>query len=603
MSEFRDLQAKHAALLSRAQADEPVANEVRLYVEEVRRASSQIALPRERDQLRANLRYWAGYIFEAEGTYPNVELAPALGDQPARPWVRPLLAVFFTLLAIGVIYSIARLARGTGVVAATEGVTQSGTALTPLAPTVTTPTVELTDLPLQPTNTTLPTNTPQPAATSTATPSPATPTPEVFALELIAPADGQSVGPEVALNISYENLMPGHSIHVLLQSGLASGRVTPVQDYLLIPAGATTGVWSPTVRLGEGAELEQPQDYRMRLVVATTDAARDFLEQAAQTGLDDFEQLPDGFLSLPQTTITLTRGAFREIKDIRLFYRRDLDDNYEFFIDSLEGGAAEQLTATQALLEWSGCLSPDGQQIAFAGQEIGPGGSLIAGIWRMGSNGQNPVVLVQEPGATYERPAWSPDGRYVAYSAIVPGVTDDGYQLFVFDTPTAASQRLETKLPSSRFPSWKPDSQTLVFSAYPASGGQLGLYEIGLDDNAVAPVKTGIGPDERTQPAVSPDGQRIAFVGYASTPTDSNRDIYVLEVATGEITQATTDSGLDWFPQWAPDGLSIFFESWRTGTFVWRMDPDGGNQRQITHGDPTTRPFVGLVAGYFPIAP
>jgi Tol biopolymer transport system component len=212
-------------------------------------------------------------------------------------------------------------------------------------------------------------------------------------------------------------------------------------------------------------------------------------------------------------------------------------------------------------------------------------------------------ALVQEPGAVYERPLWSPDGRYIAYSAIVPNKTGQGHQLFVYDTVAGASSQLQTNRLSSRFPTWMPDSKALVFSGYRATGGRLELFKFNLTHGSVNLLLTENGPEEKTQPVVSPDGQKVLYVGYATDPPDSNRDIYLLDLTTGQSQQLTTSSGLDWFPQWSPDGKSIYFESWRTGTFIWKMDADGSHQHQITRGQPTTRPFVGFIVGYLPINP
>jgi hypothetical protein len=76
MSKFSELQSRHEDLIE-AQASGDVLDQVQNYVEEVKLGSSQVSSVRERDQLRANLRYWASYIYEKTGTYPNIVLAPS----------------------------------------------------------------------------------------------------------------------------------------------------------------------------------------------------------------------------------------------------------------------------------------------------------------------------------------------------------------------------------------------------------------------------------------------------------------------------------------------------------------------------------------------
>ena len=80
MSDFERLQAEHEKLLRR-QEDGEAAAEVALaasaYIEQALTASTAMVAPRERDQLRANLRFWASFVFDETGTYPDTTLRPA----------------------------------------------------------------------------------------------------------------------------------------------------------------------------------------------------------------------------------------------------------------------------------------------------------------------------------------------------------------------------------------------------------------------------------------------------------------------------------------------------------------------------------------------
>ena len=63
-------------------------------------------------------------------------------------------------------------------------------------------------------------------------------------------------------------------------------------------------------------------------------------------------------------------------------------------------------------------------------------------------------------------------------------------------------------------------------------------------------------------PALSPDGQRVAFYGGVS----GNPDIWLLETTRGAISRFTTDAADDVTPIWSPTGDRIVFSSNRTGT-------------------------------------
>lgn len=80
MNRFQELQNKHVELLRRYETNKASADfikDVRAYVEQVLNASREISDSRERNQLRANLRFWGAYIYDRTGVYPNLSLLPS----------------------------------------------------------------------------------------------------------------------------------------------------------------------------------------------------------------------------------------------------------------------------------------------------------------------------------------------------------------------------------------------------------------------------------------------------------------------------------------------------------------------------------------------
>jgi eukaryotic-like serine/threonine-protein kinase len=64
---------------------------------------------------------------------------------------------------------------------------------------------------------------------------------------------------------------------------------------------------------------------------------------------------------------------------------------------------------------------------------------------------------------------------------------------------------------------------------------------------------------------ISPDGKRVAF--ERTDPATQNRDIWLVDVASGATTRFTSDPGWEAFPTWSPDGSRIVFTSNRSGVF------------------------------------
>jgi len=88
-----------------------------------------------------------------------------------------------------------------------------------------------------------------------------------------------------------------------------------------------------------------------------------------------------------------------------------------------------------------------------------------------------------------------------------------------------------------------------------------------------------------TDPAWSPDGERIAYV----STKDGETAIYVMVLAGGRVTRLTHGGAWNGDPTWSPDGRWIMFDSSRDGPnagarslFVVR--PDGSDLRRVTHG-------------------
>jgi hypothetical protein len=132
--------------------------------------------------------------------------------------------------------------------------------------------------------------------------------------------------------------------------------------------------------------------------------------------------------------------------------------------------------------------------------------------------------------------------------------------LFRWDAKTGRYTRL-TLGRRARDPAVSPDERKVAFSQNGVSESVLAVMDL-VPDAPSSIVWRGQRFDQAYQPAWSPDGTRIAFSAWRN---DGYRDILVVEVSSGKVTEVTHDRAIDMSPAWAPDGNTLFFDSDRTG--------------------------------------
>ena len=82
-----------------------------------------------------------------------------------------------------------------------------------------------------------------------------------------------------------------------------------------------------------------------------------------------------------------------------------------------------------------------------------------------------------------------------------------------------------------------------------------------------------------TSPSWSPDGERMAL----TLSRDGNPEIYVIDIATRELTRVTNHPAIDTEPRWTADGKALIFTSDRSGgPQIYRVNLASGDTRRLT---------------------
>jgi Tol biopolymer transport system component len=183
-------------------------------------------------------------------------------------------------------------------------------------------------------------------------------------------------------------------------------------------------------------------------------------------------------------------------------------------------------------------------------------------------------------------PAWSPDGRLLAFRRFVPGASQvivksymGGPERKLVEWPYQVAGHLRA-LTLTRDLCFSPDGRWLVTSGGSAPPEPTGLLAVSVETGEATKLTSPIGKNVMdTGPALSPDGRMLAFTRVSSA---SISEIYILAISgntPGTLRQITFDNKVAANPVWTADGHWIIFSSNReeneTTRHLWRVRVSG----------------------------
>jgi len=275
-------------------------------------------------------------------------------------------------------------------------------------------------------------------------------------------------------------------------------------------------------------------------------------------------------------------------------------------------------------------ISPDGVRVAYTvtryDVEANRGNS---DIWAVPLAGGEAIQMTSSPGADAS-PAWSPDGKWLAFVSTRGG---SGPQIYLLPADGGEARLLTNQKGGASGPIWSRDGTKILFTsevwpegdeaavrlrelAEGLTGARIydelmyrhwDTWEDGMRSHVfMVDVKTGETKDLTPGPYDTPpislggfqdfdlsaDGTELAFVRNTDVPTavGTGNDIWLVPTLGGEPGQFTDSDANDTSPQYSPDGRCIAylamkrpgFESDRARLVV--HDRQSGQRRWLTEG-------------------
>lgn len=190
--------------------------------------------------------------------------------------------------------------------------------------------------------------------------------------------------------------------------------------------------------------------------------------------------------------------------------------------------------------------SPDGRKLAYVSFEKGRPAIWIQEVF----TGQRQKV------ASYKgingAPAWSPDGRKLALTLSKDGNPD----IFVLDLAKRTVQPLTRHYAIDTEPAWSPDGRHIVFTS--DRGGRPQIYQVPVSGGKAQRVT--FEGDYNARASYSPDGKLLTMV----TRVGGAYRIGVLELASG-VLRVLSNGQLDESPSFAPNGSMVIYATKKGG--------------------------------------
>jgi len=236
--------------------------------------------------------------------------------------------------------------------------------------------------------------------------------------------------------------------------------------------------------------------------------------------------------------------------------------NKEIYSCAFDGYNPQQMTRNRSI-NLSPAWSSDGRYLAYTSYKKGKPDIFIKNLAEMQE------VSINKKGLNIT-PAWLPGKFELAATLSFSG----DQEIYLLTGSGKVIKRLTNIRGIDLSPTWSPDGKKLAFVSNRSGSPQ--IYVQDLTSGKVR--RLTYAGNYNTQPNWSPRGDKIVFASVV----DGRRNIVVMGLDSQEPLQLTHESGDNEAPSWSPDGSLIVFSSNREGPFrIYVMTAFGTDQRRL----------------------
>lgn len=266
--------------------------------------------------------------------------------------------------------------------------------------------------------------------------------------------------------------------------------------------------------------------------------------QAVAVPLADLRLAAHRIADLVFEKLTGERGVF----STRIAYVTRAGSRFTLRITDADGeGGQIALASPQPII--SPAWSPDGRSLAYVSFESG---KAVVWVQEVSTGERRPVANFR---GSNSAPAWSPDGRQLAVALSLDSIS----QLYTLDISGGPPRRLTTTPAIDTEPVFAPDGRTIYFVSDRGGGPQ--IYRMPAAGGSAERVSFS-GP-YNISPAISPDGRLMAYISRVGPAYK----LMTIDL-DGGTPQSLSDTTDDESPSFSPNGRLIIYASRTQGRDV-----------------------------------